>query len=274
MKVILYLIVISLPFAAHSQVVSETELSRSWQRFKEGLVFNHFSIFTGPGLQTGGSNQIGNNGQVVDEPIKQWFQLTLGKKINNNITFAVNPRFTLKYGPTQRNEQTEIDDPVTGLIFNYKLSKNISYFGIVNTITGKVSTSAREKNLIANPGDFHEVTYTFSSKFDVALRTFFRMNFYSRNENQPGYGGWIGPKTEYYFNDKTSMRFWMEQGFNQAGTNNNFFSTQNDGQKLYFSLHQKIHKALGILPYVAFNTSESYSTNNAFIGAWMYGALF
>jgi hypothetical protein len=274
MKSLIFIAILFLPLVGHSQVVSETGFNTTWQRFKEGLVFNHFSIFTGPGVATGGSNQIGRDGQVVDRPIKQWFQLTLGKKLNKNITFAVNPRFTLNYGAVDANEQAEIDDPVTGFIFNYQLSKNVSYFGIVNTVTGKVSKSAKDDNLVANPGDFHEVTYTVSPKFDVALRTFFRMNIYSRNENRAAYGGWIGPKTEYYFNDKTSLRFWMQQGFKQVGTNNNFFSTRDDGQDLFFSLHQKIHKTLGILPYIAFNTADSYSTNNAYLGAWMYGSFF
>jgi len=275
MKNILLIALLCLPSIGYTQVTSETEFGNIWQRFKEGLVFSHFSIFTGPGVSTGGANQIGSNGEVVDEkPIKQWFQLTLGTKINKNITFAVNPRFTLNYGPNERNEQAEIDDPVTGFIFNYQLSKNVSYFGIVNTVTGKVSRSARENHLVANPGDFHEVTYTVSPKFDVALRTFFRMNYYSRNENQAAYGGWVGPKAEYYFNDKTSLRFWMQQGFKQAGLNNNFFSTRADGQDLFFSVHQKVHKTLGILPYIALNTADSYSTNNAYLGAWMYGSFF
>jgi hypothetical protein len=118
---LLLLAALALPVLAHGQVTSETELSTRWEKFKEGMIFTHFSIFTGPGVQTGGSHKLQSNGQVSDDPIAQWFQLTIGKKINDNITFAVNPRFTLYYGEREGQGQGEIDDPVTGFIFNYKL---------------------------------------------------------------------------------------------------------------------------------------------------------
>ncbi len=274
MKFVLIAFSLFVSFYASAQVISESELTTQWRKFKEGLVFSHFSILTGPGVRTGGSRKLESNGQPSLDPVSHWFQLTIGKKINNNITFAVNPRFTLHYGERPNGEsEAELDDPVTGFIFNYKLSENVSYFGILNTVTGKVSESAREKNLLLNPGDFHEVTYRFGPAFDVAARTFFRMNVYSRNTNQAGFGGWIGPKVEYYFNDQTSFRYWLQQGFNQAGTNQNFFSTRDDGQNHFFSLHQKIHKTLGILPFIAIDTSESNATRNAYLGAWMYGSF-
>jgi hypothetical protein len=274
-NVLLLVITLSVSTLSFAQVTSQTGTSSSqWDRIKEDFIFSHFSIFTGPGVRSGGSRKILANGQASDDPIAQWFQLTIGKKINDNITFAVNPRFTLYYGSREGERQAEIDDPVTGFIFNYKLSKNVSYFGIVNTVTGKVSRNANQQNLLLNPGDFHEVTYSFSPSFDMAIRTFFRGNIYSRNENLPAYGGWIGPKVEYYFSDKSSFRFWVEQSFAQEGSSSNFFSTDNKGQNLYFSWHEKVHKKLGILPYVAINSTESYSARNAFFGAWMYGSFF
>jgi hypothetical protein len=244
-----------------------------WNRLRADTFGSHFSIFTGPGVNNLGDRKMEADGTPSEDPIAHWVQLTFGKKINDNISFAINPRFTLYYGTGNPEGMAEIDDPVTGFIFNYKLSDRVSYFGIVNTLSGKLSTRAKEENVVMNPGDFHEITYRINNHWDVAARTFFRFNIYSRNLDLPHYGGWLGPKIEYYANDKHSIRYWMQQNINQLGQNSNYLGARFEEQSHYFSWHVKFAK-WGMLPYVAVDSTQAFSASTAFLGAWIYGSIF
>lgn len=232
----------------------------------------YFSIFTGPSLG-GEGDPIESDGQVDEDGINSWNQVSFQWKLAENLNLLVNPRFSIFYNNSEEDTFV-LEDPVVGIGGTWYKKGNFSYFGQLNTILPMARTSGtKDDGQVFNPGGFNILNYKFGNGWHAGSWVWWRARFYNRAlESEDERLVWfVAPRVEYELNDSFSVSsfYWVN---GEVRTEWDSHLPRDDHFGLMFKI--ALSKHLTLEPYLQVFRQQDFSLSKSNFIAWISGSIF
>lgn len=235
---------------------------------------SYFSWMSGPSLG-GELNQLDENGDVQDNSLNTWNQVSLRWNTpNKNFQFVINNPFIINHNPSSEDETYVLEDSWFGIRGLWFKSGNLSFFGTIDTFTPLTQLpETREEKVLFNPGGFQILNYQVNNRFSFGGWLWFRAYIYGRRtieeDNRSDF--LIAPTATYKVNDWYSIStFYRFNG--ESKRSYKMIVAPDDSINLKQAF--KINKYLTIEPFMTLFRQSNYSLEKGNLNVWLSGTLF
>ncbi len=230
---------------------------------------SYFSIFAGPSLN-GSGDPVDEFGEVEENSINTWNQVSFQYQVTETKRFVLNPRFILNHNDPEARA-FEVDDPVIGVAGRWFQFGKLSFGGGLNSIMPFARTpDTREDGLMFNPGGFNSLSYQATPKLSVGTWIWGRAFFYERSTEirDERYAFFLSPQVNYDFSDN----FGMSVFYQFDGEANNEYDIEMDtDQTLNLMTTITLNKYLTLQPMITLFQESSFQFESANFNMWLSG---
>ena len=234
---------------------------------------SYFGDMAGPSLETSANAADGETGEIVENSLSLWNQVSFQWKINDNYRFTVNPRWIQNFNPGPDDRNFEYDSPVVGIAGTYYQNGDFSFGGAINTITPMTRDRGHQEiDLLYNPGGFQWVNYKIDDRWTAGLWLWGRFYVYEGEapltEELADYL-WA-PIATYAVNDSVSVStFYQYTG--ERFLNGDAVNHKDDSLNVMFSA--KVGNVT-IQPILRAFRATSFNLADANLNMWISAQLF
>lgn len=232
----------------------------------------YFSIFTGPNL--GGANDpVDEFGEVQEDSISTWNQVSFQWKINETKRFVVNPRFSINHN-IQEGDALEWEDPVFGVAGRWFKFGDLTFGGGLNTILPVARTEGtREDEIIFNPGGFNSIDYQLTPKMSIGSWVWGRAFFYEGRTDidDTRYAFFLAPQINYNFTDKLGATVFYQF---DGDANKEYDMAFDTNQTLNVLTTISLSKYITLQPMITLFQESDFKLANGNFNMWLSGRVF
>lgn len=233
----------------------------------------YFSAVTGPSI--GGSDPVSSTGEVNENSINTWNQISLQWKVDKRTNFVFNPRFSLRHNTLEQDKIRSLDSVIGVTRTWYKSDDGkLSFAGGLNTIMPFARTqTTTESGLIFNPGGFNSLSYTINNTLTVG--SWFWGRYYindKSNENDDTRAAFqIIPRFDLNFSDKFSSTVFYQ--YNGSTTVDNT-TVIDQSDSLNVMVGYSLNKLITIQPMITMFRETNFNLAKSNLNIWISGRLF
>jgi hypothetical protein len=218
---------------------------------------------------------VNEEGEIQNNDVNTWMQISLQYKMDNGYHFVVNPRFVMNHNPAEDEKTLTYDSPVFGIIGTWYENGNLSFGGGLNTILPAFRTrGAREDGLLINPGGFQSLSYKVSDTFSIGSWLWARAYLYNKSTNETGEERaefFLAPRVTKIFSDKISATAFYQIN----GDLKNTWETRiPDNESLNLMFSYSVSEKLNIEPMITLFRESSFKVSEANLNVWLSGRFF
>ncbi len=234
----------------------------------------YFSVFTGPSL-AGDGDPVDESGEVNENSINTWNQVSFQWQLNDTKRFVINPRFTINHNPDDETDSAELNDPVVGIAGQWFKYGNLSFGGGLNTIVPFARTEGtREDGKTWNPGGFQSLMYDLNPNLSIGTWIWGRASIYDRDveEFDETYSFFFSPQVNYNFNDNFGMTLFYQFGGDAVMTYQDIYLEENETMNLLFSY--TINQYITLQPMITVYQAQGFDVAQGNFNMWISGRFF
>ncbi len=261
--------------AAEAQTIA-TKLDKSKNFQMANLLpdgVSYFSIFSGPSVGDF-SDPVNENGEVKQDSINTWNQVSFQWRLSKETSFVFNPRFVINNNASSDEEMFEYVSPVMGFNTTWYKNGKFRFSGSLNTITPlSRQESHMEEGLIFNPGGFNQISYELNNKVNLSMWLWGRAQIYNKatTDKSDRFSYFYAPKVTYSFSDSNQLStFYQINGQLDNDYENETF--KDDSFNIMYSY--TINKYLTVEPIITMYRETSFDISKSNINVWLSGRLF
>lgn len=235
---------------------------------------SYFSWLSGPNLG-GVPNQLDENGQVKENSLATWSQVSLlWKTSNDDYQIVMNNPFIINHNPSAEDDTYALLDATFGIRGLWFKSGKLSIGGMINTFTPVTQLAeTRQDKILFNPGGFQALNYQVNNRLSIGGWLWFRAYIYGRpttsEDNRTDF--FVAPIVSFKVNDwYTISSFYQFNGANKRS----FKTTITPDDSINLKQAFRINKYLTVEPFFTLYRESNYSFSKGNLNVWLSGNLF